>query len=123
MKSTTVKKILSILMVAVFICAMATGCTTAGSGEGATGGNWTSLIMLVVIMVIFYFMIMRPEKKKQKQQEQMRSELSVGDEITTIGGLVGKIVSVSDENIVIETSEDRVRVELTKWAVSSTNKK
>lgn len=123
MKSTTIKRIVSILMTAVLICAMVSGCAPTSSGGSSSTGNWTSLIMLVVIMVIFYFMIMRPEKKKQKQQEQMRSELSVGDEIVTIGGLVGKIVSVSEENIVIETSEDRVRIELTKWAVSSTNKK
>ena len=117
MKSSIIKRIVSVLIVAVLVCMMATGCATT-SGEG-TGGNWTGLIMLVVIMVIFYFMIMRPENKKKKQQEQMRNELSVGDEIITIGGLVGKIVSVSDENIVFETSEDRVRIEVTKWAVSS----
>ncbi|MGI6013816.1 MAG: preprotein translocase subunit YajC [Oscillospiraceae bacterium] len=119
MKSSTIKRIISVLVMAVLVCAMATGCMPAASGESAAGGNWTSLIMLVVIMVVFYFMIMRPESKKKKQQEQMRSELSVGDEIITIGGLVGKIVSVSDENIVFETSEDRVRIEVTKWAVSS----
>ena len=119
MKSTTIKRIISILAVAVLICAMVSGCAPAASGSSSSTGNWTSLIMLVVIMVIFYFMIMRPESKKKKQQEQMRNELSVGDEIITIGGLVGKIVSVSEENIVFETSEDRVRIEVTKWAVSS----
>lgn len=120
MKSTT-KKILSVLMIVVLICALATGCTPAETGPDTTigGNNWTSIVMLFVVIVVFYFMIMRPEKKKQKQQDDMRSALSVGDEITTIGGIVGKIVSVHEDTIVFETSEDRVRLEVTRWAVSS----
>lgn len=79
------------------------------------------LIMIVIMIVVMYFMIWRPENKRKKQAEEMRSSLKKGDRITTIGGITGKVVQVSDETIVIETGEDRVRMELTKWAVSTNN--
>ena len=82
--------------------------------EGAS-----SLIMLVIVVAVFYFMLIRPENKRKKQAEAMRNSLKKGDVITTIGGVVGKIVSVNNDTIVIETSEDRVRIEFTKWAVSN----
>jgi len=81
----------------------------------------TMLIMLVVMIAVFYFFMIRPENKKKKEAENMRNSLKPGDNITTIGGIVGDIVSVKDETIVIETSADKVRVEFTKWAVSTNN--
>ena len=83
--------------------------------EGAS-----SIIMLVVLFAVFYFMLIRPENKRKKQAQAMRDSLKKGDTITTIGGIVGKIVTVKPDTIVIETSDDRVRMELTKWAVSTT---
>ena len=79
------------------------------------------LIPLVLMIALMYFLMIRPENKRKKQAEEMRNSLKKGDQITTIGGIVGKIVQVTDENIIIETSEDRVRMELTKWAVSTNN--
>ena len=79
-----------------------------------------SILMLVLMLAIFYFMLIRPENKRKKANEEMRSSLKKGDTVTTIGGIVGTIVKVNDSTIIIETSEDRVRMELTKWAVSST---
>ncbi|MBD5154125.1 MAG: preprotein translocase subunit YajC [Oscillibacter sp.] len=79
------------------------------------------LIPLVVMIALMYFLMIRPENKRKKQADEMRSNLKKGDQITTIGGIVGKIVQVTDENIIIETSDDRVRMELTKWAVSTNN--
>ena len=81
--------------------------------------NIMTIVMLVAMIPIFYFMLIRPENKRKKEAEKMRSELSVGDVITTIGGIVGTICAVKDNTIVIETSADRVRMEFTKWAVSS----
>ncbi len=78
-----------------------------------------TIVMLVVMLVVFYFLLIRPENKRKKEAEKMRSELSVGDEITTIGGILGTICAVKENTIVIETGADRVRIELTKWAVSS----
>ena len=82
--------------------------------EGAS----SSIIMLVVLIAVFYFMLIRPENKRKKKAQEMRDSLKKGDTITTIGGIVGKIVM--PDTIVIETSDDRVRMELTKWAVSTT---
>jgi preprotein translocase subunit YajC len=79
----------------------------------------STILMLVVLFAIMYFMMIRPENKRKKQAQEMRDSLKKGDVITSIGGIVGKIVSVNKDTIIIETSEDRVRVELTKWAVST----
>ncbi len=87
---------------------------------GAAGGG-SMIIMLVLMIAVFYFFMIRPENKKKKEANEMRNALKVGDNITTIGGIVGDIVSVKDETIVIETSADKVRVEFTKWAVSTNN--
>ena len=81
----------------------------------------STILMLVVMFALMYFLMIRPENKRKKQAEEMRNSLKKGDTITTIGGIVGKIVRVTDETIVIETSEDRVRMELAKWSVSTTN--
>ena len=81
--------------------------------------NVMTIVMLVAMIAIFYFMLIRPENKRKKEAEKMRSELTVGDVITTIGGVVGTICAVKDNTIVIETGADRVRMEFTKWSVSS----
>lgn len=77
-----------------------------------------SMIMIVLMFAVLYFFMIRPENKRKKQAQAMRDGLKKGDIITSIGGIVGKIVMVNPDTIVIETSEDRVRMELTKWAVS-----
>ncbi len=79
----------------------------------------TTIIMIVVLIAIFYFMLIRPESKRKKEAADMRNSLSVGDEITTIGGIVGTICAVKENSIVIEIGADRVRLELTKWAVAN----
>ena len=81
----------------------------------------SSIIMLVLMIAIFYFLLIRPENKRKKAAEQMRNNLKKGDTVTTIGGIVGKVIAVSENTLVIETSEDRVRMELTKWAISTVN--
>ena len=81
--------------------------------------NVMTIVMLVVMIAVFYFMLIRPENKRKKEAEKMRSELAVGDVITSIGGIVGTICAVKESTVVIETGADRVRIELTKWAVSS----
>ena len=77
------------------------------------------IIMIVVMLAIMYFMLIRPENKKKKAAEEMRNSLKVGDQITTIGGIVGTICAVKEKTIVMETGADRVRIEFTKWAISS----
>ena len=81
--------------------------------------NVSMIVMLVVMLAVFYFMLIRPENKRKKEAEKMRSELAVGDVVTSIGGIIGTICAVKENTIVIESGADRVRIELTKWAVSS----
>ena len=83
--------------------------------------DYSGLIMIVVMIAILYFLMIRPEQKRKKEAAEMRNSLKKGDMITSIGGIVGRVVMVTDnDTIIIETSEDRVRMELTKWAVSTT---
>ena len=79
-----------------------------------------SMILLVAMIAVFYFIIIRPENKRKKQAETMRNSLKKGERITTIGGMVGRIVQVNDTTVVFETSEDRVRIEVAKWGIQST---
>lgn len=83
--------------------------------------DYTMIILTLGMLALMYFLMIRPENKRKKQAEEMRNSLKKGDQITTIGGIVGKIVNVGEETLVIETSDDRVRIELTKWAVSVNN--
>ena len=79
-----------------------------------------SIILLVAMIAVFYFLIIRPENKRKKQAENMRNSLKKGERVTTIGGLVGRIVQVNDSTVVFETSEDSVRIEIAKWGIQST---
>ena len=85
----------------------------------AAGGMGSTIVMMVAMLAIFYFMLIRPENKRKKEAEQMRSSVRKGDKITTIGGIIGTVVDVKENNIVIETSADQVRIEFAKWAISS----
>ena len=85
----------------------------------AAGGMGSTIVMMVAMLGIFYFMLIRPENKRKKEAEQMRSSVRKGDKITTIGGIIGTVVDVKENNIVIETSADQVRIEFAKWAISS----
>ena len=117
-----IMKILSLVLTFALVCVMFTGCMPATDASGETAGaGYSSIIMLVVMIAVFYFFMIRPENKKRKKLEEMRNELGVGDRITTIGGIVGKIVDISGDLITFETGEDRVRIQVTKWAISTNN--
>ncbi|MCI5676786.1 MAG: preprotein translocase subunit YajC [Clostridia bacterium] len=82
------------------------------------GNNiWITLGMVVLLFVVFYFFGIRPQKKQEKEAADMRNALTVGDEITTIGGIIGKIVSIKEETMIIETGRDHTRIRLLKSAV------
>ena len=94
--------------------------TTAAPTDPTMGSGLTgTVIMLVAMFALLYFVMIRPENKRKKEAEQMRSNLKVGDDITTIGGITGKVVTVKDDRFVIETGADQVRSEFAKWALSS----
>lgn len=80
--------------------------------------QYYSIIMIVCMVAIMYFFMIRPENKRKKEAEAMRKALSVGDEICTIGGILGTICAVKENTFVIETGADRVRLEISKWAIS-----
>ncbi len=79
----------------------------------------SSVLLLVGMLVVMYFLMIRPENKRKKEAEQMRSALKVGDKVTTIGGIIGKVVDVKDDKFVLETGADQVRIEFAKWALST----
>ena len=84
-------------------------------------GQFTSLLMLVPLMVVMYFMMIRPQKKKQKQEQEMRDSIQIGDEITTIGGIMGRVVTIKEDSLVVETGSDRNKMKITRWAVQTNN--
>ena len=80
-------------------------------------GNYSGIIIILVMFVGMYFLMIRPQKKQEKQINEMRNNLQVGDEITTIGGIIGKIVSIKEETVMIETGHDRTKIRILKTAV------
>ena len=95
--------------------------TENAAAAGAAGGG-SMIFMIVIMFAIFYFFIIRPENQKKKKTEEMRSSLSLGDEITTIGGMTGKLVQITEDTVTFETGEDRVRIKIKKWGISTTAK-
>lgn len=92
------------------------------SGSNASGGSsYSMLIAMVAVFALMYFMMIRPQKKRQKEEQEMRSSVEIGDEIITIGGIVGKVVTIREEDIVIETGADRTKIKFQRWAIN-TNK-
>ena len=92
----------------------------SNGAENAAGGgmsSWISLGMIVLVFVVFYFFAIRPQKKQEKETNAMRNGLTVGDEITTIGGIIGKIIQIKDETVLIETSGDKTKIRILKSAV------
>ena len=93
-------------------------------GAGASIGSSIGTILIIVLfVVVVYFMMIRPQKKQEKETKEMRDNLQVGDEITTIGGIIGKIVSIKEETITIETSHDRTKIRFLRSAVRSVDVK
>ena len=90
---------------------------TAAPG-GSAAGSLGMILMMVGVLVVFYFFGIRPQKKQEKAQNDMRNALKVGDEITTIGGIIGKVVSIKDETCVIETTRDNTKIRILKSAIS-----
>ena len=91
---------------------------TADAANPAAG-SLSMIVMIVVMLVAMYFFMIRPQKKQEKETNAMRNSLKVGDEITTIGGIIGAIVSIHEESqtLVIETTRDRTKIRIHKWAV------
>ena len=89
----------------------------------ATGGGWITIVMFAGLMVLMYFFMIRPQKKQEKKDAAMRDALAVGDEVTTIGGIIGKVVSIKEETFVLETTKDRTKIRFLKGAIRSVDVK
>lgn len=76
-----------------------------------------TLVPIILMVAIFYFLLIRPQRKRDKAERDMRNSIQVGDEISTIGGFIGKVVRMKDETLVIETSADRTKLKLYRWAI------
>ncbi len=92
---------------------------SAGAGGNNSGSMITMILLYGVIIAVFYFILIRPQSKQKKKEEEMRNTLEVGDTIVTIGGIIGRVVSIKDDDIVIETGADRNKVKIKKWAIGS----
>ena len=105
----------------------AANTASAATASGAAGTTNSALALLiqvgpiVLIFVVFYFFLIRPQKKKEKEIQKMRSNLQVGDEITSTGGIIGRVVSIREDTIVLETGSDRSKIRLARWAIQTNN--
>lgn len=80
---------------------------------------WPMIIMIVVTVALMYFVLIRPQKKRQKEEDKMRRNVQVGDEIVTISGLCGRVVSIKEDSLILETGSDRNKVKIKRWAIQS----
>ena len=100
---------------------------TSGEGVQPTGlqaflANYSGFLIIIIFFLVMYFFIVRPQKKKEKETNEMRNALEVGDEVITIGGIVGRVVNVKDDTIIIETGGDKNKLTFLKSAISSKTK-
>jgi preprotein translocase subunit YajC len=97
--------------------------TSAAAGTASGGKAWLSMLLqlspFLLIIVLMYFIMIRPQKKKQQEEQKMRNSVRVGDELTTIGGICGRVVNVKDDTLIIETGADRNKMTIKKWAIQT----
>ena len=84
---------------------------------GGLGAMLVSLLPLILMFVVMYFILIRPQRKKQKEEEKMRNNIQIGDEILTIGGFYGRVVSIKEDALVIESASDHTKQKIARWAV------
>ncbi len=87
------------------------------SGQGNGGGMWGTVIMIGLLFVFLYFFMIRPQKKQERKDAEMRDSLVVGDEVTTIGGIIGKVISIKGETFVLETTREKTQIRFLKGAI------
>lgn len=95
--------------------------TAASAAPTDTMAMIMSLLPMILIFILFYFLLIRPQKKREKEIQKMREAIEVGDEIITAGGIIGRLVSIKDDTIVIETAGDRSKIRLARWAIQANN--
>lgn len=91
----------------------------ASAAQTSATGSMYTLIFMVIMLVVLWFIMIRPQRKKEKADEEMRKNVQVGDEVETVGGIVGIIVKIEEKTVVIETSSDRCKMRIKKWAIAT----
>lgn len=87
----------------------------------AQSNPWQMILLMGGLFVVMYFLMIRPQKKKEKEAKELRDAIQIGDEITTIGGICGRVVTVKEDSLVIETGADRNKMKITRWAIQTNN--
>ena len=87
------------------------------SADGGLGSSFSGLLIPILMIAVLYFIMFRPQQKKAKEEAKMRSAIEVGDDVVTIGGLVGTVVSIKDDTLVLETGSDRSKIRICRWAI------
>ena len=115
-------------MFKLFALLEASATASATASDVANGGTPNGLVALliqfaplVLVFVIFYFLLIRPQQKKEKETQKMRQSIEVGDEIITVGGIIGRVVILKEDNVVIETGSDRSKMRIARWAIQANN--
>ncbi len=108
-------------MTQFFTLLMSSGTASGDGSQPASGSGLWTILMMVALFGVMYFVMIRPQRKKEKAEAQMRDSIQIGDEITTIGGIVGKVVTVKEDSIVVETGADRNKLSLMRWAIQTNN--
>ena len=111
------KKLFGLL---VSVVAMLTSLPVFAAAGGEAGGSsmLVTMVPFIIMIVAMYFLLIRPQKKRQKQQANMLDSLIVGDEVVTAGGIMGKIVTIKEDSVVIETGSDRTKIKFEKNSIS-----
>ncbi len=92
------------------------------TAESTMGSMGLSLISIVLMLGLLYFFMLRPQQKKEKKATEMRNSIEIGDGVTTIGGIVGRVVSIKEDSFVIETGADRMKIRFKRWAIQEVEK-
>ena len=95
----------------------------AAPAGGGSGSTWISIGMIALLFGFLYFFMIRPQKKQEKKDAAMRDALQVGDEVTTIGGIIGKVVSIKGETFVLETTKDKTKIRFLRGAIRTVDVK
>lgn len=105
----------------MFFSFLETASTTA-TGTSSMGSTLLTFLPIVAMLVLMYFILLRPQQKKEKKATEMRNSIDVGDGVTTIGGLVGRVASIKEDSFVLETGADRVKIRMKRWAIQDVEK-
>jgi len=115
----TLRKTLSIIFSTCIFAVMMSATAFAADASAPQSSGMGSMVLSIVLMIaIFYFLLIRPQKKKEKEAKNMRDSLMVGDELVTIGGIVGKVIKIKDDEVTIETGSNKTRLTFKKWGIN-----